>query len=172
MNADLAICDAVSDAEDAPPDDDGNVMQWGITVVTRAGNPPLRFRGRLTAEYTDMSTPDMPLTISLWERQKGGFVLSHSVDRTPSASHAVNLASRVAATSYLEEYCEGLAKSGRLITFDPSDPGGFSEAMRPLYQHMVFRQRFRRFVGDVLADWSEPKCASKHQENSYAESTL
>ena len=127
----------------SPPD-------WHLVVQPRLGKPPLRFRGRCLSRACLRLAETDEVMISLWQKQKNGFVVCHSVANGQGAVEAVAVASLQAAMDHLENTCAEMHGP------QPMDlPGDLSVAgmVAEIARRGSFHQRFRILAGHVLAQW-------------------
>lgn len=120
---------------------------WGKQVVTRLGNPPLRFIGRRLCYHWRSFSLEQRIEVAVWERRQKGYVLGFSQLKGPEVrADAANLKTFGDAADFLEDICvaEPALQSPQDQLFD---------LLSGLHCKLRFRQQFAILVGDVLADW-------------------
>lgn len=134
----------------AIPDLQGVDMSPGASgkqVVTRLGNPPLRFIGRRLCYHWRSFNSEQRIEVAVWERRQKGFVLGFSqLKGREVRADAANLKSFGDAADFLEDIC--MAEPALL---SPQDQ--LFDLLSGLHWKLRFRQQFAILVGDVLADW-------------------
>lgn len=135
---------------EAPPPD-WQSSDWYLVLQPRLGKPPLRFRRRCLSRARVQLALGDDVVIGLWQKQKGGFVVSHSiVSDSLGAVDAIAVASVAAAMDYLEGVCAVICSPG---STDLPDVSGIVELITEIARRRSFRQQFQIMAGHVLAQW-------------------
>lgn len=118
-----------------------------MVVLSRVDKPPLRFKGlRLTHHWRRLS-PDLTISVALWQQINKGFVISYSVlHRGKIGQRAIQITDLEEATDCLENVCTNIS-----VPVTPAQD--VSKMWEDLQLHLCFKQRFSMLVGSVLADW-------------------
>ncbi len=120
------------------------VDRWEIAVVTRHGKPPLRFKGQRRAYMRRKILAHDALSIALWARRKGDFVLAYSdVSSMAPKSDALVFPKQFDAVEHLEALCADQSMLNR-----HSD---IPVALSQILQTLGKQQQFAILVGDFLA---------------------
>jgi hypothetical protein len=134
----------------AEADDHGSDVvagDWTRQVVTRLGNPPLRFNGRRLSYHWRSLLPGHRIEVALWERRQKGVALGFSrLDGKDMRADAANFKTLAEAADLLE----GLCRDPQPL-LPPQD--NLTNVLSSIHLRLRFRQQFAILVGDVLADW-------------------
>jgi hypothetical protein len=93
------------------------ITDWQMTVLRRAANPPLRFRGRRLSCHWHHRPGNATLAISLWQKHAGGFVVAFS---RPDPDGPVEDAAPAPSIPDAADLIEAQAK--RSVTPPPNTP--------------------------------------------------
>lgn len=113
---------------------------WVMVQLPRQDGPPLRFKGRQRFEW---SRGD--LSVSLWERKRGGFVVSYTVIVGDLLrDDAASVATLIDVADHLEMLCQAPWEAAVNVSM-PALP------LAGTLRHMQYHHTFPLLVGDVLA---------------------
>lgn len=114
----------------------------------------LGFTGRRLARHSQYLPSGSEIAISLWARQKSGFVvLIETLDDDLIKPHAARLATLEDAICFLEDQCSRMPE----IALSHHQP---EQSLIALLRVVTFRTAFLTLAGEALAAWMElPKSA-------------
>lgn len=119
-----------------------------MTLVRRAGGPPLRFQGRPLLAIDWGAVGPWPLGIRLWEMRSGGFVVAHPVlENGAVATVALSARGSEALLARVEEAARRPAAPHLPPDAAPTDP---VDGLRTIALQAAWTAAFRDLVGVAL----------------------
>jgi hypothetical protein len=145
------------------------ITDWQMTVLRRAANPPLRFRGRRLSYHWHHRPGNATLAISLWQKHAGGFVVAFS---RPDPDGPVEDAAPTPSIPDAADLIEAQAKRSETPPRTPPEKTAAPHATTPqtliallikMQNHATNAQAFQQITGEALAYWDE-KFIQNNQE--------
>jgi hypothetical protein len=149
------------------------ITDWQMTVLRRAANPPLRFRGRRLSCHWHHRPGNATLAISLWQKHAGGFVVAFSrpdpdgpvedAAPAPSIPDAADLIEAQAKRSVTPP--QTLPQTPHRKTAPPhgTTPQSLIALLIKMQNHATNARVFQQITGEALSYWDE-KFIQNNQE--------